>query len=138
MVNNQVTLIGRLTADLKLEKTRTDKSVAKFTLAVQRTKEVADFIRVTAWEQKAEFLSKYAGKGDMVGISGRIETRSWEDNGVRQYATDIVASDVTILSHATKQISEGDRLFEAVENSAQNAHNSASAPFEITDDDLPF
>lgn len=100
---NQVTLIGRLTRDPELTYTPTGTPVCKFGIAVDRWQKddqgnhLTDFLNVTAWKQKAEFVGQYIGKGRLVCITGRIETRSWEKEGVKHYATDIIAADVLPL-----------------------------------------
>ena len=84
---NKVILMGRLTRDPEVRYTQTNNTlVASFSLAVNRrfTREgdtqTADFINIVAWGKTGEFCSKYFKKGQQVGIIGRIQTRSWEDN----------------------------------------------------------
>ena len=82
MINN-VVLVGRLTRDPELRKTQTGKSVLSFSCAVNRKfkteTQTADFINCVAWNQTADFLARYATKGALVGIEGRIQTRNYED-----------------------------------------------------------
>lgn len=98
---NVVTLMGRLTKDPELRYTQgNNTAVASFNLAVNRDYKVegqpeADFIPIVAWSKTAEFASKYFAKGQQVGVVGRIQTRTWDDdNGVRHYVTEVVADRV--------------------------------------------
>lgn len=102
---NNVFLLGRLTADPEIKKTTTGKSVANFTLAVNRrgqSKET-DFINCTAWEKTADLLSNYFTKGKPIIVEGAIQTRSYEDkNGNKRTATDVVVRNIEfVLSDKT-------------------------------------
>ena len=97
---NKAVLAGRLTKDVDLRFTTEGKAVANFTLAVNRfyDREKADFIPVVVWGKTAENCDRYVGKGSRVAISGRIQTRSYEDkNGITRYITEIVADEVEFL-----------------------------------------
>lgn len=101
---NSVVLIGRLTADPEARKTSGGLSVCHFTLAVDRrvTKDEekkADFIRCVAWRQSADYLTQYASKGRLIGITGHIRTGSYadKDTGKTIYTTDIDCDSVTLL-----------------------------------------
>ncbi len=76
---NSVSLIGRLTADPELRYFESGKSVAKFSLAVNRTKDEADFFEIEAWEKTAEVAGQYCRKGSQVGISGSLVQERWQD-----------------------------------------------------------
>ena len=93
MINNCV-LVGRLTRDPELKYTGNNIAVASFSLAVNRTfkdangEREADFINCVIWRQQAEYLANWAKKGALIGITGRIQTRSYENQHVqRVYAT---------------------------------------------------
>ena len=96
---NKVCLIGRLTADPEVRYTQTNNTlVASFNLAVNRRfakeneERQADFIKIVAWSKTGEFCSKYFKKGQQVGITGRIQTRNYEDeNTQKHYITEIKA-----------------------------------------------
>ena len=98
---NVVVLTGRLTKEPELRKTQSGTSYLKFTVAVDRMKKEdgADFIQCSAWKQQAEFLSQYADKGTLVGVSGRITTGSYEDRqtGKKVYTTEFTCDRVNIL-----------------------------------------
>lgn len=78
---NVICIMGRLTADPELRKTQTGKSVVSFTVAVDRnTKEkTTDFLPVVAWNQSAEFICNYFGKGQMIALYGELQSRKYED-----------------------------------------------------------
>lgn len=89
---------GRLTRDIELNYTSGNVPVASFTIACDRDytprdgDKQCDFIDVVAWRKSAEFVSKYFHKGDMIIVSGRLQTRSYEDkNGVRRKIAEINA-----------------------------------------------
>lgn len=122
MLNN-VILMGRLVADPELRTTSTNKSVANFRIAVDRgysKDKQADFITIVAWENTADFISKYFHKGDMIALRGEIQTRSYEDNnGNKRTAFEVLAREVSFCGGK----SEGN-------------NSSPSAPdFEAIDDD---
>ena len=93
---NRVLLTGRLTRDPELRTTSAGKPVAQFAVATHEYvgggKEKSEFHNVVAWGRLAETCGKYLGKGQQVGIEGRLQTRSWDDaQGVRHWRTEIVA-----------------------------------------------
>lgn len=97
-IMNSVCLIGRLTKDIELKEYGKGKDaglMARFTLAVQRDKETADFISCVAFGKTAELLDAYFVKGSRAGIEGRIQTGSYEDkDGNKRYTTDVIVSRV--------------------------------------------
>ena len=98
---NKVILIGRLTRDPEVRYTQANNTmVASFSLAVNRRfaregdGQTADFLNCVAWSKTGEFISKYFKKGQQIGVVGRIQTRSWDDQqGQKHYATDIVVEE---------------------------------------------
>lgn len=109
---NRVVLVGRLTKDVEVRKTTTGLSVASFTVACDRRGQKnpdgssqADFINCTAWRQSADFLGQYARKGAMVGVEGRIQTRSYDDQqGQRRYVTEVVCDNVNLLESRSQSM----------------------------------
>ena len=97
---NKIVVQGRLVRDPELRKTPAGNSVANFTLAVDRDREVngerpTDFIDVVAWAAGADFVSKYFHKGQMAIVSGRLQSRKWEDkDGNKREAWEIVSDGV--------------------------------------------
>lgn len=103
MINN-VVLIGRLTRDPELRYTPSNVAVATFSLAVNRNFKnqagdyEADFISCIMWRQQAENFANWLKKGALVGITGRIQTRSYDNQqGQRVYVTEVVAESFQIL-----------------------------------------
>ena len=95
MLNN-ISLMGRLVADPTIRYTKENKPVANFTLAVDRDRiEGTDFIDCVAWNSQAEFLNKYFHKGQMMLVTGRLQTRKWEGrDGDKHTAYEVVADRV--------------------------------------------
>lgn len=102
---NNVNLIGRLVKDVDVRVTGTGKKVCSFTLAIgRRGGEGADFPTLVAWNKTAELLSKYTKKGDRLGVTGRIQTRTSEDNyGKKHYHTEVVVDEIMLLEPKQKQ-----------------------------------
>jgi single-strand DNA-binding protein len=107
---NSVVLAGRITKEPELRKTQTGKSVCSFVIACDRPKtkdgeSAADFISCVAWNQSADYLCAYAHTGDLIGIQGSIQTRSYDDqtSGQRKYVTEVLANRLTILSSVSRQ-----------------------------------
>lgn len=103
MINN-VTLVGRLTRDPELSYTPQNQAVTTFSLAVNRQfknangDREADFINCVIWRQQAENLANWAKKGALIGITGRIQTRNYENQqGQRVYVTEVVADSFQML-----------------------------------------
>lgn len=112
MINN-VTLVGRTTKAIELKQNVNGTAYACFTLAVNRpTKDQngntqADFINCVVWSKQAENAAKYVGKGAQIGVEGRIQTTTYDDNnGVRQYMTEVVANKITFLESKRSQLPE--------------------------------
>jgi single-strand DNA-binding protein len=99
LVNN-VTLIGNLATDVELKELGGDKKVAGFLLAVDRPGKdaEADFVWVNVWDRQAETCAQYLDKGRRVAIDGRLRSRSWEEDGKRRRAVEVVAHRVQFLS----------------------------------------
>lgn len=100
---NLIILTGRLVKDIELRYTSSQVAVASFTLALDRGKDKdgndkgADFPRCLAFGKTAEFLEKWTAKGKRITLIGRIQTGSYDKDGVKHYTTDIVAEKVEII-----------------------------------------
>lgn len=132
---NKVILIGRLTKDPELKFTPGKGSaVATCTIAVNRrfSKEnnEADFISVVVWNKTAEVLATYTKKGSLIGVAGRIQTRSYETkDGGRRYITEVVADEIEFL----------DKKGQVVNRETNNEEFFTNESFEpIEDGDIPF
>lgn len=96
MLNN-IILQGRLTAAPELRRTQDGKAVTSFSLAVDRdyNRNQTDFLDIVCWSKTAEFVANYFGKGDLILVNGRLQTRAWTDkNGNKRTFYEIVASQV--------------------------------------------
>lgn len=140
---NSVNLMGRTTTDIELKNTANGTSVATFTLAVDRKytpkgqERQTDFINCVAWRNTAEFVSKWFRKGDMMAVTGEIQTRSYEDkNGNKRTATEVVVDQAFFCGKKN----ESAQTAPARVQEAQGFTTAAPTDFEeITgDDELPF
>lgn len=100
---NRVILVGRITKDPEVKQTQSNIPVASFTLAVNRQfadqsgERQADFIQCVVWRKQAENLARFVKKGALLGIEGRIQTRSYEaENGMR-YVTEVLCDSIQFL-----------------------------------------
>ena len=162
---NSVCLVGRLTSDAELRYTPSNVAVATFTLAVNRNRKnengerEADFINVVIWRQQAENLANWAKKGALIGVTGRIQTRSYDNQqGQRVYVTEVVAESFQLLESRTAREGQGGGYSAGNSFAGGNDYNSpyqapaqstpnfareespfgANNPMDISDDDLPF
>ncbi|MEX2805021.1 single-stranded DNA-binding protein [Streptococcus sp. H31] len=161
---NSTTLVGRMVRDAELRYTPSNQAVATFTLAVNRNfknqagEREADFINIVIWRQAAENLANWAKKGTLLGITGRIQTRNYENQqGQRVYVTEVVADNFQILESRSNQqgqpnnaqnSSQGGYFYpggspqnEFANGSPQDNDQESfgnSSPLNISDDDLPF
>lgn len=112
---NKAILMGRLTADPELRHTQSNIPVTSFTLAVDRTfgkEKQTDFLDIVAWRNTAEFVSKWFSKGMLVAVSGRMQTRIWEDKqGNKRKTTEVVADEVFFAEGKRGQEEEGSGTF---------------------------
>jgi single-strand DNA-binding protein len=106
---NVVTLIGNLATDVELREVGPEKKVASFVLAVDRGNRDggADFVSVSAWDRQAELCAEYLGKGRRIAVDGRLKSRSWEEDGKRRSAVEVVARRVEFLGGGPRR-EEGD------------------------------
>ena len=102
---NKALLVGRITRDLELRKTETNKSVLNLSIAINRGKDKeAEFVDVQCWEQRAEFLNNYACKGALISVIGRIESKVFTNKqGIKVKNTYVVAEEVSILNKPQQQ-----------------------------------
>ena len=122
---NRVILTGRLTNNPELKYTTSGNAVATFNLAVNRQfknqnrEREADFIRCIIWRKSAENLTNFTHKGSLIGVEGRIQTRSYENQqGQRVYVTEVIVDSFALLE--------------------SRQDNQQGAPVDVADDQLPF
>lgn len=143
---NKVITMGRITKDIELRRTGSGVAVASFSIAVDRDfgkneqgEKETDFFDCVAWRQTAEFVSKYFGKGRMIVVDGRLQTRNWTDkDGNKRKAVEIVADNVYFGDSKKQDDTQGYTGF--VPNSYAN-QNTPAQNFAMLDDDdaqLPF
>ena len=143
MINN-VVLVGRMTKDAELRYTPNNQAVATFSLAVNRNfksqngEREADFINCVIWRQQAENLANWAKKGALIGITGRIQTRNYENQqGQRVYVTEVVADNFQLLEF-NKQNDQNQTQGHSQQSNFGHNEPIQSSPMDISDDDLPF
>lgn len=150
MLRNNVNLVGRLTKDIEIKKTNSGKEVTTFSLAVNDKKvndqQVSFFFNIVAWEQCARYLKQYAGKGDLIGVNGRLTTRSYQNTrGDKVTVTEVVAEDVMLLNKAKQQqTSNQNTIYNAYQEQKSYAQSQLAneqytdGTIEFDSDDLPF
>jgi single-strand DNA-binding protein len=136
---NQVILMGRLTRDPEMRTTTTGKSIASFSLAVDRggQDDSADFFDITAWEKLGELASQYLSKGRRCLVQGRLRQDTWDDKetGKKRSKVEVVATDITFLD-APNSNEAGSS---APRNAANDSSNKKSDDVVIEDiDDKPI
>ncbi|GAA4076747.1 single-stranded DNA-binding protein [Amphibacillus indicireducens] len=161
---NRVVLVGRLTKDPDLRYTANGTAVANFTVAVNRPfsnqqgDREADFINCVIWRKPAESLANYMSKGSLIGVDGRIQTRSYDgQDGKRVYVTEVVADTVQFLesrnsnrgasagsggqgsgNYQNEQSQNQQQMPSQNESNQQRNVSESLEPIDISDDDLPF
>ncbi|MFC4558468.1 single-stranded DNA-binding protein [Virgibacillus kekensis] len=156
---NRVVLVGRLTKDPDLRYTPNGVAVANFTIAVNRPfsnqqgNREADFINCVVWRRPAENLANFMKKGSMIGVDGRVQTRTFEgQDGKTVFVTEIVADSVQFLESKGSSQNRGDQTsgYQQNQNRNQNPNPNQNQtpeknpfenngePIDISDDDLPF
>lgn len=172
VVINNVVLVGRMTKDADLRYTSNGTAVASFTVAVNRQftnqsgEREADFINCVAWRKTAETLANFTKKGSLVGVEGRIQTRSYDNQqGQRVYVTEVVVDNFSMLEpksvtdqrrvedNGSAASSKNFNSFNTNQNRSQSQQTpakdyqnfgssdpfeSSGQPIDISDDDLPF
>ncbi len=96
---NNVSLAGRMTRDCELKYTQDGKAIGNFTLAINKRykKDEANFINCVAFGKTAELIAEYVRKGHLLGVTGSIETSSWEKDGQKHYKTEVAVDQITFL-----------------------------------------
>ncbi len=129
---NKVILIGNLGKDPELRYTPDGTPVTNFSIATSDSwtdktsgekREKTEWHRIVVWRKLAEICAEYLSKGRQVYIEGKLQTRSWEKDGVTRYTTEIVASDVQFLGKRPN---------------TTPPPADAQVPAEKTEDDIPF
>ena len=159
---NKAILVGRLTRDPELRNTNSGAAVVSFTIAVNRTftsntgEREADFINCIAFNKQAENLNRYIRKGGLVGVEGRIQSRSYTaQDGSKRYVTEVVCENIQFLE--PKGASQANNNYGSYDDYSpydipnmnrrpqpqqqpqrRNPFEDVQNQFDVTDDDLPF
>lgn len=151
---NRVVIVGRLTKDPDLRYTPNGVAVANFTVAANRPfknqqgEYEADFINCVAWRRQAENLANFMGKGNLVGVDGRIQTRRYEgQDGKTVFVTEVLAESIQFLEPKGSSPNRGQSV-SGFQQQGQHQNpgksddgdpfSNAGEPIDISDDDLPF
>lgn len=158
---NHVVLVGRTTKDMELKQSSGGSAYVQFILAVNRTfkdgngEQQADFITCVAWNKTAQTLVRYVSKGALIGAEGRLQVRSYEKDGGRQWVSEVVINRFTFLESkrsATPEqgMTSGNQQNIGSGNLPNSSRTSYQSPFEtatvragrgmasVSDDDFPF
>src|ERR1019366_4694362 len=153
---NQVILMGNLTRDPELRQTPTGQSVCSFSLALNRSykaadgewQEATDFIDIVAWAALGERVAQYLSKGRRCLVQGRLQSRSWEQDGQKRNKVEVLANDVTFLDSRGSDnnddgSSDGAKTTSAPKPSKPSTKNDDVVIEDIGDepinlDDIPF
>jgi single-strand DNA-binding protein len=155
---NQVTLMGNLTRDPELRQTPNGQNVTSFSLALNRSykdsggewQEVTDYVDIVCWGPLAERVSQYLSKGRRCLVQGRLQSRSWEQEGQKRSKVEVLANDVTFLdsrgADSESNSSENAGPSEETKSSKPKASKKAKDDVVIEDisdepinlDDIPF
>lgn len=138
---NRVTLIGRLTKDVELRQTKSEISVASFSIANNKSysnngekKEEVSYFNCTAWGKAGEIINQYMKKGDRIGIDGRLKQNSWQDKeGNKRYDIEVVVDNFQFLS--SPKSTDQSRQDTVVDDQASFGSLPDTNPFS---NDIPF
>lgn len=147
---NNVSLIGRLTADPELKTSQSGKEYTRFSIAVDRTyqkqgeERQVDFINIVAWGKTAEFICNYFSKGKRIALTGSILTGSYtDDNGNKRYTFDVIANNVEFCESKNSEPQSEDNASAPKARTSppqkrQSKPKEQESFAEVDDDDLPF
>ena|SRR5690625_3718338 len=156
---NRVVLVGRLTRDPDLRYTPNGVAVSNFTIACNRSfktkdgEQEADFLNCVIWRKAAESLANYMEKGSMIGVDGKLQSRTYDDkDGKKVFVTEVLAESVQFLESKGTQNKEGQSQQSSPYDYNEQAPQTQTSqqmqqgnPFQgngeqvnIQDDDLPF
>jgi single-strand DNA-binding protein len=155
---NQVTIMGNLTRDPEVRQTTNNQSVCSFSLALNRSyqdkagewQEATDYVDCVAWAGLGERVGQYLSKGRRCLVTGRLQSRSWEQDGQKRSKLEVLASDVTFLDGRGGEEGEGGGNYGSSNNGGSAAKPAANKPANndaaiqdigsepINLDDIPF
>lgn len=151
---NRVVLVGRMTRDPELRRTNTGSAVTSFTLALNRNYnsadgQQADYINCVVWNKVAENVEKYCSKGSLVGVEGRLRSRSYDNaQGQKVYVVEVVCDSVQFLETRSMrersqqpQVNQGDFYDGGNEMKTvdlEKDFDNSFSSFDIMEDDIQF
>ena len=144
---NKVILVGRITRDPEVKMVNSETAVCNFALACNRpyTREngdrEADFINCVAWRKQAENMGKYVRKGQLLGVEGRIQVRTYEQDGQKRYQTEVYCDQITFLESSNREENTNVRENVSFNNDRmidEDDFFTSSKKLNISEDDLPF
>ena len=141
MAINKVFIKGNISSEVELKQTQSGTSVCSFNVAVNRfskdpTEAKADFFTVVAWQQKADFVSRYFKKGSGIVIVGRLENREWTDKqGNKRISTEIIAEEIDFVGNKESSAEAKSEPYVPTPYTTENSQNFEAIP---SDESLPF
>ncbi len=150
---NRVVLVGRMTRDPELRRTSNGNAVTSFTLAMNRNYTSAngetqtDFINCVVWNKQAENVERYCAKGSLVGVEGRLQSRSYEGNdGRRVYVVEVVCDSVQFLepkgsrerTTSSQTTTSNQSYYNVKQNDFDSDFDNIDNTFDIMEDDIQF
>ena len=151
---NRVVLVGRMTRDHELRRTPQGDAVTSFTLAVNRNytsrdgQQQADFINCVVWRKPAENVERYCSKGSLVGVEGRIQTRSYDNSqGQKVYVVEVICDSVQFLeTRAARERAQSqpqmqqnnDNFYDMKTVELEKEFDNSFNTYDIMEDDIKF
>ncbi len=142
---NKIVLAGRLTANPELRYTTSNNAVTTFSIAVDRNfknengNKEADFINIVAWNKKAELINEYVAKGDLIGVIGRLQVRTYQnDKGESRRVTEVVLEEIEFLQSKPKEESKISEEKVDSNKPYEDFAKDHQEEFAYSDEDLPF
>jgi len=151
---NRVVLVGRMTRDPELRRTPQGDAVTSFTLAVNRNytsrdgQQQADFINCVVWRKPAENVERYCSKGSLVGVEGRIQTRSYDNSqGQKVYVVEVICDSVQFLeTRAARERAQSqpqmqqnnDNFYDMKTVELEKEFDNSINTYDIMEDDIQF
>ena len=139
---NRVSIAGRIVKDIEVRKTQAGISSASFSIATDRDykdkdgNKVTDFINIVAWRSTADYVSKYAGKGSLIIVDGKLQIRSWKDDkGVNHNTTEVIADNIYICDSKRSNDGAASKTTSAKRSKPADVEPNSAID---SDEDLPF
>lgn len=137
---NRVVLVGRMTRDPELKFSPSGVAVCSFTIAVNKfgKKDEADFPSIVCFKKTAENTANYCTKGSLIGIDGRLQTRTYDGKNGKVYVTEVVADSVQFLETKGNKAQNENKQHSEPSGQSHDPFAHDGQPIDIADEDLPF